>query len=205
MSNFSMDAMDNMQFDVLREIGNIGAGNAMTALSQLLNKKIDMGVPKVELIELKNLPDAVGGADAIVVGILLTLSNDVEGMIMFIVSQETARKTADVLLGQPIDPDAPLTEMEISALQEIGNIITGAYMSALSMLTHLNVNLSIPYMAVDMAGAVLSVPAIEFGKVGDQALLIQSEFGGEDDGMEGYFILIPTEESSGKILSSLGL
>ena len=91
MSNFSMDTMDNMQFDVLREIGNIGAGNAMTALSQMLNMKIDMEVPKVELIDLKNLPDAVGGADAIVVGILLTLSRDVEGMIMFIVSEETAR------------------------------------------------------------------------------------------------------------------
>lgn len=205
MSKFSMDAMDNMQFDVLREIGNIGAGNAMTALSQLLNRKIDMGVPKVELIDLKNLPDAVGGADAIVVGILLTLSQDVEGMIMFIVSEETARKTADVLLGQAVNPGAPLTEMETSALQEIGNIITGAYMSAMSMLTHLNIQLSIPYMAMDMAGAILSVPAIEFGKVGDQALLIQSEFGEKDDGMAGYFILIPTEESSGLILASLGL
>lgn len=205
MSNFSMDTMDNMQFDVLREIGNIGAGNAMTALSQMLNMKIDMEVPKVELIDLKNLPDAVGGADAIVVGILLTLSRDVEGMIMFIVSEETARKTADLLLQQPVSPDTPLTDMETSALQEIGNIITSAYMSALSMLTHLSINISVPYMSVDMAGAILSVPAIEFGKVGDQALLIQSEFGEKDDGMAGYFILIPTEESSGKILSSLGL
>lgn len=205
MSDYNMGTMDSMQFDVLREIGNIGAGNAMTALSQMLNTKIDMGVPKVELVDLKELPDVVGGAESIVAGILLTLSLDVEGMIMFIVSEQTAKEMASVLMQQPSAPDEPLSEMQISALQEIGNIIIGAYMSALSSLMGLSINLSIPYMSVDMAGAILSVPAIEFGKVGDHALLIQSEFGEKDNAMAGYFILIPSEESSGKILSSLGM
>ena len=93
----------------------------------------------------------------------------------------------------------------MSVLKEIGNIISGAYLSALSTLINLNIKESIPYMSVDMAGAVLSVPAIAFGELGDKALLIQSEFNQTDKSVSGFFILIPTEESYGKIMSSLGV
>ena len=95
--------------------------------------------------------------------------------------------------------------MEASALQEIGNIITGAYLSSLSNLTQMSINASIPYIAIDMAGAILSVPAIEFGKIGDKALLIQTEFGEKDTQVNGFFILIPTLDSYNAILTSLGL
>jgi chemotaxis protein CheC len=95
--------------------------------------------------------------------------------------------------------------MELSALNEIGNIIAGAYLSSLSTLTSMMITSSVPYMAIDMAGAILSVPAIEFGKIGDKALLIETEFGDEVKSVNGYFILIPTIESYGKILASLGL
>ena len=95
--------------------------------------------------------------------------------------------------------------MELSALQEIGNIIAGAYLSSLSTLTNMTVTSSVPYMSIDMAGAILSVPAIEFGKVSDKALLIQTEFGDKGTQVNGYFILIPTLESYNIILGSLGL
>jgi len=96
-------------------------------------------------------------------------------------------------------------DMELSALKEIGNIIAGAYLSALSSLTNLRIAESIPYMAIDMAGAILSVPAIAFGELGDKALLIESEFNQTEYSVNGFFILIPTEESYGRILSSLGM
>ena len=111
----------------------------------------------------------------------------------------------NILLGKSIDNFNDFTDMELSALNEIGNIISGAYLSSLSTLTNLTITSSIPYMAIDMAGAILSVPAIEFGKIGDKALLIQSQFGEEDKYINGYFILIPTLESYNLILSSLGL
>ena len=95
--------------------------------------------------------------------------------------------------------------MSLSALQEIGNIIAGAYLSSLSSLTNLLITESVPYLSIDMAGAILSVPAIEFGKLGDKALLIQSQFLEDSVELDGYFILIPTLESYDKILSSLGL
>ncbi|NLZ81051.1 MAG: CheY-P-specific phosphatase CheC, partial [Clostridiales bacterium] len=106
--------------------------------------------------------------------------------------------------GMNMEVNEEFTEIELSALSEMGNIITGSYLSALSGLLKMNINMSVPYISVDMAGAILSVPAIEFGKVGDQVLLIQTNFGDESE-ISGYFMLIPQEDSYGKILKSLGL
>ncbi|MBQ9120686.1 MAG: chemotaxis protein CheC [Lachnospiraceae bacterium] len=207
MAEVKLEQMDNMQFDVLREIGNIGAGNATTALSQMINAKVDMKVPKVDLLEFKELGDLIGGAENIVVGILLTLEEDIDGMMMFLMEKGAARSMVRVMMGAYASEDesADFSEMELSALQEIGNIITGAYLSSLSTLTNMTIVASIPYMAIDMAGAILSVPAIEFGKISDKALLIETEFGDATEVVNGYFILIPTLDSYSSILTSLGL
>ncbi|HKL79839.1 MAG TPA: chemotaxis protein CheC [Mobilitalea sp.] len=209
MSELDLNQIDNMQFDVLREIGNIGAGNATTALSQMLNSKIDMKVPNVELLEFKELSDLVGGAENLVVGILFTLGGDIDGMMMFMLDMAASRHLVNILMGNQDNAgdsvNSDFTEMELSAMSEIGNIISGAYLSSLSSLTHLTIISSIPYMAIDMAGAILSVPAIEFGKIGDRALLIETEFGDELRAVNGYFILIPTLKSYSAILTSLGL
>jgi len=206
VSNIDLNKIDNMQFDVLREIGNIGAGNATTALSQMINSKIDMKVPNVQLLEFKELSDIVGGAENIVVGILFTLEGQIDGMMMFMMEKKAARHIVDLLMGNSEDNNnETFTEMELSALNEIGNIIAGAYLSSLSTLTNMLIVSSVPYLAIDMAGAILSVPAIEFGKIGDKALLIETEFGDQIKAVNGYFILIPTLDSYGAILSSLGL
>lgn len=205
MNDFKYEQINDAQFDVLKEIGNIGAGNATTALSQLLNCKIDMSVPLVNLINIGDLSDIVGGPESLVVGILLTLADDVDGMMMFMLEQSSAHYLVNMLMGKQLDDFSDFSEIDMSALQEIGNIIAGAYLSSLSMLTSMCITASVPYMAIDMAGAILSVPAIEFGKVGDKALLIQSHFCEDDTEVNGYFILIPTEESYSKILNSLGM
>jgi chemotaxis protein CheC len=170
----------------------------------MINSKVDMNVPKVDLLELKELPDMLGGAEEIVVGILITLEGEINGMMMFMMDQVSACRIVNILMGK----DSVLeefTEMEYSALREIGNIIAGAYLSSLSTLTGIKINASIPYMSIDMAGAILSVPAIEFGKVGDKALIIETQFTKDDSDVNGYFILIPTLESYDVILRSLGL
>lgn len=200
-----LDHIGSIEFDVLREIGNIGAGNATTALSKMVNSKIDMKVPKVELLEFKELSDIVGGAECLVVGILLTISGDIDGMMMFMMDRDSARHIVNLLMGQQDNEVVDFTEMDLSALQEIGNIIAGAYLSSLSQLTNMTITSSVPYMSIDMAGAILSVPAIEFGKISDKALLIQSQFGEEEREVDGYFILIPSIHSYEKIMSSLGL
>lgn len=205
MSDFSYDQVDDLQFDVLREIGNIGAGNATTALSQLLNTKIDMKVPNVELLGFRELPDIIGGAENLIVGILLTLEGDTDGMMMFMLEKQSAHHIINILLQKDLLCFEDFSEMDLSALQEIGNIIAGAYLSSISTLTNLTITSSVPYMAIDMAGAILSVPAIEFGKVGDKALVIKTQITDNDIEVNGYFVLIPTIDSYTKIMSSLGL
>lgn len=204
MSKINMDSMDSMHYDVLKELGNIGAGNATTALAQMLNKKLDMKVPRVDLVGFDKLPSVICGEEELVVGIYLMLSDDVDGSMMFLLPEESARNLVNQLMGHPSEYKEPFSEMDFSALQEIGNIITGSYLSALSSLTNLTIGASVPYIAIDMAAAILSVPAIEFGRVGDKALLIETEFG-DDITINGYFILIPALDSYDKILTSLGL
>lgn len=205
MHSFRYDTMNQVQLEVLKEIGNIGSGNATTALAEILNKRIDMRNPKAELMDITMLPELVGGPETLVLGILIRLSGDIEGMILFLLEQSSAHRLANKLLGRTSENEDTFGEMDCSALQEIGNIIAGAYLNSISVLTKLTINTSIPYLANDMAGAILSVPAIEFAKVGEKALLIQSVIGEHETVVNGYFILIPTEQSNEKIFTSLGL
>ena len=198
-------SMDSMEFDVLTEIGNIGAGNATTALSQLINARIDMRVPKVEMLSFAELAEVVGGAETLVAGILLSIDRDINGTMLFMLESSAAHLLVRRLIGSGAEDDSSFTDMEKSALQEIGNIISGAYLSAISSMTGLEISVSVPSLAFDMAGAILSVPAIEFGKLGDEALLIESQFKDMDIDISGYFILIPTMESYKRIMKSLGL
>lgn len=204
MSKVNLNELDNKYYDVLREIGNIGAGNATTALAQLLNMKLDMRVPKVELLEFNKLVGAICGEEEIVVGIYLFLEGDISGSMMFMLEEQSAHILVNHLMGRDPACMEPFNDMDGSALQEIGNIITGAYLSSLAGLTGLFINASVPYLTVDMAAAILSVPAIEFGKLGDKALLIETEFG-DDIAINGYFILIPDMPSYDIILKSLGV
>ncbi len=199
------DDLSGVQFDILREIGNIGAGNATTALSQMLGAaKIDMAVPSVKLLGFSELVEVVGGAESLAAGVMVNIDGDLEGSMLFMLEHRAAHHLVDNLLGSVWNEQDDFTEMDLSALGEIGNIIVGAYLSSVSLLTGLSVHPSIPYLAVDMSGAILSVPAIEFGKLGDKALLIESTFSEDGKHISGYFILIPTEDSYGKLLHALG-
>lgn len=204
MSELNLDMLTDMQFDVLKEIGNIGAGNATTALSQLINMKIDMNVPKVALVPLSEISGIIGSEETIVVGILLGMQDDISGTIMFLLKEKSAHTIVNVLMGRSVNSLDDFGEIEFSALSEIGNIIVGSYLSALSTLTGLTVSATVPAITIDMAGAILSVPAIEYGKIGDKVLFIETQLG-ENDFLNGYIVMVPEIESYGKILSSLGI
>lgn len=204
MSDITIEKMSNEYFDVLKELGNIGAGNAMTALASILQCKVDMQVPKVSLLEFKEVGSYIGGEEQTMVGVYLAVEGDISGSMMFLLRLDAAAIILQKLMGMEASPNDGFTEMEISALKEIGNIITGAYLNALSSLTKLVIVPSVPELSVDMAGAILSVPAIEFGTMGDNILFIQSHFSDEKE-MDGYFIMVPDLESYKKILQSLGI
>ena len=195
---------------MLKELGNIGAGNATTALAQMIGCKVDMSVPQVRLLEFKEVGEIVGGEEQIMVSIYLQVEGDVEGSIMFMLNKAAAAHMVNKLMGGMLGIDETnaaeyeFGEMECSAIKEVGNIITGAYLNALSGLTNLKIYPSVPQLGIDMAGALLSVPAVEFGVMGDNILLIQTKFS-DDVELDGYFILIPDMESYERILMSLGV
>lgn len=204
MSKYSLVEINDRYVDVLRELGNIGAGNATTAIASMLSIRVNMNVPKVELLEVSKLGASICPEDEIIVGILMEIKMDIEGSMMFLMRLDSAQYLVNKLMMRDSEYKAEFDEMDLSALKEIGNIIAGSYLSALSAMTNLVISPSIPYLAVDMAASVLSVPAIEFGQYGDHALLIETEFG-DDFMINGYFILMPEQESYDKILKGLGL
>lgn len=201
----SIDDLNNMQLDVLKEIGNIGAGNAATALAKMLNRKVDMDVPKVKILEFQHVNEILGSEETPVIGILLQVSGDLKGNMMFILEYNAARVLVNMLMGKPLEDAEEFTELELSALNEIGNILVGSYLSSLASLTGLSIVPSVPYLAIDMAGAILSVPAIEFGKVGDNVLFIETEFCEGSTRVVGDFFLIPDVESYAILLNALGV
>ncbi len=203
MGEIRLDDMSNEYFDVLRELGNIGAGNATTALAQMMQCKVDMAVPKVQLLEFRELGEAMVGEETVMAGIYLGIEGDIKGSIMFLLEKAAAKHLVGKLMGMESEGDE-FTEMEFSALKEVGNIITGSYLNSLSSITNLAIYPSVPDLTVDMAGAILSVPAIEFAALGDRMLMIQTQFFDEMV-LDGYFILIPDLDSYGRMLSALGI
>jgi chemotaxis protein CheC len=203
MQNFSLN--DSQQyFDVLKELGNIGAGNATTALAQLLQCKVDMKVPQVRLLDFQEVGAAMGGEEQIMAGVYLLVEGDITGSMMFLLEEKAAHNLVSKLMQMPPNEDGTFSEMELSALKEIGNIIVASYLNSLAVLTNMTIMPSVPDLSIDMAGAILSVPAIEFGEIGDKILLIQTQFTDEMD-LDGYFILVPDVESYDKILTAIGM
>ena len=197
-----VENLNSMMIDVLKEIGNIGSGNAVTALSNMLAKRIDMMVPKVRILESNDVAEILGGEEEIVVGIYLDLNADIKGNIMFILDLDSALNLTNMLLDKE---DAELGDIAISALSEVGNILASSYVNSLSSLTGLKITVSVPSLAIDMAGAILSVPAIQFGLIADQVLFIETVFKEGKSSVYGNLFLLPDMASFEKILSKLGV
>lgn len=200
----TIDTLNETVIDVLKEVGNIGAGNAATSLAKMLNVKVDMDVPQVKILEFKDVPGLIGGEENLVIGVYFNLLGDLTGSFMFLLDKESALSLLNLIMPMEFND---FDEMANSALQEIGNILSGAYISSLASLTKLNIQISVPAISYDMAGAILSVPAIEFGMISDNVLIVENEFFEDDnsDLITGYFLLVPDYDSYDVLLTSLGV
>jgi chemotaxis protein CheC len=193
------------QFDVLKEVGNIGAGNATTALSKMLNKPVDMKVPLVKILQFEEITEIFGGSEEVVIGIFLRVVGEAPGNMFFIITQESAKKLLRHFVGIEVGAVGEYSEMELSALSEIGNILAGSYLSSLADFTKLNLYPTVPSLSIDMAGAILGYGLIQFGEMGEQALFIDTMFLVGNDEVKGHFFLIPDPDSLEKIFSALGV
>ena len=199
-----LGSINDNYMDILKELGNIGAGNATTAVADMLGLKIDMKVPKVKLLGFQELATAICPEDEVIAGIYFKVQGGIEGSMMFLLPMQSAHYLVNTLMMRDLNYSEPFDDMDLSALKEVGNIIAGSYLSALAELTHMMISPSTPSIAIDMEASILSVPAIEFGQFGDDALLIETEIAG-DISIDGFYILLPEPDSYDKILSSLGI
>lgn len=194
--------------DVLKEIGNIGAGHAATSLSSLLDKKIDMKVPAVDMVSFDEMTELAGGAETIVVGIFLRIQGEVTGNMFFLLPLEQATRYVQIMLKAPSYTfhKPPYEDIALSAIQELGNIVAGAYLSSLSDFTGLSIHPSVPAVSVDMAGAMVGYGLLEISRVGDHALVIDTALNEEGTkGIKGNFYLILDPESFSIVFNSLGV
>lgn len=197
--------LNAFHLDILREIGNIGAGHAATALSLLLNKTVDMTVPGASIVPFDHVADRVGGFERILVAVFLRVEGEAPGTIYLMLEEQCAHTLLSRLFAMPLPDIGEFTEMHISALQEIGNILSGSYLSSLADFTKLDLQPSPPIVAVDMAGALLSFGLAQYGIVGDTALMLDTKFLDDADELESFFLFIPDPESFDKIFISLGV
>lgn len=199
------NSIADYQLDVLKEVGNIGAGNAATALSKLLDKPVDMQVPQVNMLPFEDIIEVLGGSEQIVLAIFLRVTGEAPGNMFFILTQSSAKLLLQNLAGIEVEDEENYSEMELSALNEIGNILAGSYLSSLADFTNLNMSPSVPSLAIDMLGAVISYGLMQYGEMGDKALFIDTKFFNGSDAVEGRFFLVPDPESFRKIFKALGV
>lgn len=204
MSAKNLDNLSSLQLDVLREIGNIGAGNAATALACLLSDRVSMSVPILNIVDINDVADSLGGPENPVVGILMAMSGEVSGFIILIFEERFLHVVIRSLLNKDLDSLENLSEMDLSVFKEIGNILAGSYVNALAQMTGFKIKISPPDICADMAGAIMSVPATMFGMFGDKALIIQEDFiGGEH--ITSHLVMVPEIDSLDQILKKLGV
>lgn len=197
--------IESFEIDVLKEIGNIGSGNALISLSKLIKRKVDMKVPKINVLKYNEIADLMGGADNPVIGILSDIGGDIKGSIMFIMEESHATSLAGLITGEVANSISEFNDMDISALKEAGSILAGSYLSSLSQMCGIKILPGSAHYAYDMAGAILSVPAIQYGQMSDTILYIETLFNEGEDGVIGKFFLIPDWESCDVLFNALGV
>lgn len=205
MSLKNIDELNSLQMDVLTELGNIGSGNAATSLSNLVGKEIIINVPKVKILGFNDAVDFVGGPENLVVGVLIKLLGDIEGLILYIFEKNFVSTILNTFFGKDFDINIELDDMDESTLKEIGNIMASSYVNAIGSMTDLFIDISVPSICVDMAGAILSVPAIEFAKLGNKVLFVDDSFSIGEDIIKSKMILVPEMDSLYLLFKKLGV
>jgi chemotaxis protein CheC len=193
-----------LQIDALREVGNIGAGNAAIALSQMVDKKVDLSVPKASLQDLVKVPELVGGPETEVAGVYLRIEGDCTGSILLLIEHESAVSLSKLMVkGEEEQPG--MQAMRRSALQETGSILSGTYLNALGQLTGLFFRPSVPGFAIDMAGAIFDHVLVDLAATEDQVLVVETDFMVSGVKIMGHLILFPDLGSMNLILARLGV
>lgn len=194
--------IEQLDLDMLRELANVGAGNAATALSIMAGQAVDISVPNCEVIGYAEMADRLGGAEQVILGMLVRMRGDIEGYVLFSQTLEQARMTMHELVGVDVAATDTSTE-SYEAMREVANILIGTYLSAIAEMTHLSILPSVPEITVDMSMAIMNIPVLVYGETSDKVLLLDAEFGGTMKSISGAFFMIPTPDSLVRLRDAL--
>ncbi|MCI8553220.1 MAG: chemotaxis protein CheC [Lawsonibacter sp.] len=203
MKNY--DQLSSLEIDTLREIGSIGTGNAATALSQMMNRPVRITLPEVRIMEYNEAIEWIGGPEEVTAGILVKMSGDVGGIMLSVQKLDLVNVVLSTMLGESIDSYENLTELERSAMIEIGNIMISTFINAMSGLADLNIKLTVPAFAVDMQGAILTVPMAEYGGMSNYLMAIGGNFVCDGKEVPCHLLLSPDLRSLDFLLRKLGV
>lgn len=203
MSIKSYEELDGMALDVMREIGSIGTGSAATALSALIGEPVKMTVPEIEIREFNDAIALLGDPEDVMAAILVKMSGEVTGTMLFLLRMEFVNAVLSRILKKEISDFFQLHEMEVSVLTEVGNIMISSYTSALSTLANMDMKLSVPAIAVNMLGGILSVPMAELGYETDQLMLINGKLILNNEKHDSTILMLPDLESLNKLMNKL--
>ena len=199
------DTLNDTQLDVMREIGNIGAGNACTALSGLIGTPIDMSVPRVQLLGIDSTSDYLGGDDKEVLGIRIDVKADLTGMMYHIVNKRFAERLINTFYEKKLDTIKSIDEMDMSVISEMGNITSGAYANALATLSGYVVDIGTPTPGGYSISEILKVPIETFGEVGDKILVVDEQFIIDSEKLTSNMILVLEKDSLHRLFDKLGV
>ena len=205
MSFKSFSEINDFHIDVLREIANIGSGNAASSLSRMLGHPVGISIPDIGIVGFDEAVGILGGAEAVMVGTLLTFTGGIDGMMMFLMPSEIACDLVNMLMFTEISCHEEIDEIGFSAISEVSNIMSASFVTAIADMTSIPIDISPPAAALDMLASIMSVPSIYFAKVSDTLLLIQNELEIEGKRASASVLLLPDMPSLEKLMTSLGI
>ncbi len=198
------EAMGDAEMDVIREIASIGTGSAATSLASMLGQQVRMTIPEINILGYNDTIDKLGDPEEGIAAVLTRMSGEMEGIMLFLLRLDFINEVLRTMMGQEVEDYESLTEMEISALTEVGNIIISSYANAVSTLSGITIELSVPSVAVNMLGGILSVPMAEFGYVTEKLLLIDGQLLVDNRRLNSTILMMPDIESLNKMMKKLG-
>jgi chemotaxis protein CheC len=205
MADKDFPKLSPKQLDALKEISSIGAGNAATAFSQMLNRTVMMTVPSIHVVSIKEVPQYMGGPETLVAGVYTRLLGDVFGSVLLTFPRESAFSLTDILMGKKIGTTKILTGMGRSLLKETGMIVTGSFLTALSKMVNATIIPRVPNLTLDMVGAIIDFILIDLSQEVEFAIVIEIRFEEEQSHVSGHFFLLPNPASLKIILKAIGV
>lgn len=199
------DDLNNLEMDTLREVGSIGTGNAATALSGLLNRRVRITLPEVRIMGYNEAIDWIGGPENVTAGVLVRISGDIGGIMLAVLPLEFVNMVLNCMLGDRVEEFEDLDELQRSALVEVGNIMISTFINALSGLSGVTMDLTVPCLTVDMQGAILAVPMAEYGGQTDYLMTIGGNFTCDGYELPCRLLLSPEIRGLNYLLRKLGV